>query len=414
MSEFYKTVASLQEGDTGTRERSDGEISGMFDTDDACRARLQARLILRRDELEEEVLARVLCVADPTDESTLERAATAHGVGLAIEFAIETVVESQLRSVPPPQLLAVVRSAAHDGVQRNTVIRRYLAGQAVFIDFLVEEAEAVGLDGVQMETMLQRQSANVERLLALIGREYDRAKDGLPTIELDRLETLRRMLAGESVDTSGIAYDFGAEHLGVVAAGTEARHAVRALAARLDCVLLSVEVADEEIWAWLGGRRASDPRELDQGGPTLPGVRLAFGEPAGGLSGWRLTHLQAWAAMAVTRRASTATTHYSDVALLTAIAKDEILANSLRRIYLAPLQKGRDGGETALATLRAYFSTGRNVSSTAAVLGVSRRTVMNRLQAIEGLLGRYLSTCAAEMEAALRLEDFEGDMRATD
>ncbi|MBW8060448.1 MAG: hypothetical protein FVQ78_09030 [Solirubrobacterales bacterium] len=54
---------------------------------------------------------------------------------------------------------------------------------------------------------------------------------------------------------------------------------------------------------------------------------------------------------------------------------------------------------------------GRNAASAAAALGVSRQTVGNHLGAIEARLGRSFSSCAAEIEAALRLEDL-GDLAA--
>ena len=57
----------------------------------------------------------------------------------------------------------------------------------------------------------------------------------------------------------------------------------------------------------------------------------------------------------------------------------------------------------SIATLRAYFCAQRNVSSTAAALGVDRRTVANRIHAVEDLFGRPLTTFAVEMETVLRL-----------
>ncbi len=56
----------------------------------------------------------------------------------------------------------------------------------------------------------------------------------------------------------------------------------------------------------------------------------------------------------------------------------------------------------ARETLRAYFEADRNVSSTAAALGVDRRTVRNRIGAIEELLGRPLRGSLADLEIALR------------
>ena len=65
----------------------------------------------------------------------------------------------------------------------------------------------------------------------------------------------------------------------------------------------------------------------------------------------------------------------------------------------------RDGGKDARDTLRAYFAAERNVSSTAAALGVDRRTVRNRIRAIEDLVGRPLNLIAADLEIALRVID---------
>jgi hypothetical protein len=96
---------------------------------------------------------------------------------------------------------------------------------------------------------------------------------------------------------------------------------------------------------------------------------------------------------------------YGDVALLASMLCDDLLSTSLRQLYLDPLKGERDGGKVARKTLRAYFSARRNVSSTAAALGVSRRTIGNRLHAIEERLGRELDSSAAELEAVLRLEE---------
>jgi DNA-binding PucR family transcriptional regulator len=90
--------------------------------------------------------------------------------------------------------------------------------------------------------------------------------------------------------------------------------------------------------------------------------------------------------------------------------QDDLLATSLREIYLAPLAGQRGGGEALIRTLRAYFDAQRNVSSAAAVLGVKRHTVTNRLRTVEDLLNRPLATCANEIDAVLRLEEMNGPL----
>jgi DNA-binding PucR family transcriptional regulator len=135
------------------------------------------------------------------------------------------------------------------------------------------------------------------------------------------------------------------------------------------------------------------------------GVFVTVGEPGEGLAGWRLSHRQAKAAMPIAERRGQAVLSYADVAVLASIARDDLLAASLRQLYLAPLETARDGGKVARETLRAYFTAERNISSTAAALGVDRRTVSNRIRAIEELLGRTLKSSATDLETALRLDE---------
>jgi DNA-binding PucR family transcriptional regulator len=136
-------------------------------------------------------------------------------------------------------------------------------------------------------------------------------------------------------------------------------------------------------------------------------VVLALGEPAWGIEGWRSTHRQAQAALAVAlrRSGSGGVTRYADVALLAAALNDEALARALVGIYIAPLEDSRGGGPVLCETLRVYFASERNVSSAAAALGVARKTVDTRLRTIEKRLGRTLHPCPAELEVALALDE---------
>jgi DNA-binding PucR family transcriptional regulator len=137
----------------------------------------------------------------------------------------------------------------------------------------------------------------------------------------------------------------------------------------------------------------------------LERVLVTVGEPGEGLAGWRFSHRQAKAALPIAERRGQSILRYADVAVLASLLRDDLLATSLRRIYLEPLERARDGGEAARETLRAYFAAERNVSSTAAALGVDRRTVTNRIRAIEDLFDRPLREVSTELETALRLDD---------
>jgi DNA-binding PucR family transcriptional regulator len=103
---------------------------------------------------------------------------------------------------------------------------------------------------------------------------------------------------------------------------------------------------------------------------------------------------------------------YADVALLAAMLQDDLLADSLRQLYLTPLEDERDGGAALRETLRAYLATGSSISSAAMKLKVNRRTVRNRLVKVEEKVGRPLHTALADLETALRLQEFDAS-RAT-
>ena len=112
--------------------------------------------------------------------------------------------------------------------------------------------------------------------------------------------------------------------------------------------------------------------------------------------------------MSVVRRGRERRVRYADVALLASALGDDVLASSLHELYLAPLEGERDGGAALRRTLRAYFAAGRNVSSAAATLGITRQTVSAHLRAIEERIEDSLDNCAAETETALRLRELNG------
>lgn len=376
-----------------------------------ARVDLHARLSARWPEIEQAVLTRVFTVEDPSeslaDPEYMEGLREA--VAASLRYGLAAVELGEERSPPvPPTLLTQTRVAARNGVGLETVLRRCFAGNALFVDFIVEEAEAGGhIERAELQSSLRTQATIFDRLVAAVSQEYacEEQERSLSTQQRDA-KRIERLLAGELVDATELSYRFEDHHLGALAAGSGALAALRELAASLDRRLLFVEREKETVWAWLGGRTSIPADELkgklDAWPDKLP---LAFGEPAQGLTGWRLTHRQARAAWPIALRGPDRIVCYAGVALLAAIVHDDLLATSLRQLYLAPLEEERDGGEAARATLRAYFAAGRNVSSAGAALGISRRTVANRLRAVEERLGLQVHDCAAEIEAALRLDD---------
>lgn len=377
----------------------------------------------RAPELEAAALTRAQAIADPGavgDPTYPQRLATA--LRASVDFALAGLEAGERQSPRPPEaILAQSRLDARLKVPLDTVLRRHFAVDALFGDQLAEEIErcmnsphqGVVNSGNAIPADLARRlrregSIRFDRLLDAVGDEYAREAQIRPLGGAERRrECVKRLLAGELVVADvDLNYDLDGCHLGVMAEGEGADAALRELARRCDRRLLAVQREEEPIWAaWLGGAHpvpsADAARAL--GEIDHAGVVLALGEPASGLTGWRFSHLQAKAALPIAAREG-GVVRFAEVTLVAALRRDELIATSLRRLYLDPLEAGRDGGTATRETLRAWFRCERNISSTAAALGVDRRTVRNRLRAVEDQVGRPLAEVALDLELALRLD----------
>jgi len=394
-----------------------GEAASLRDTPTKARlAELAARLHARRGEMEEAVVARTN--GAPERRSAMDPA-YAEGVRAAIpaalSYCIDAIALEEERPAAPATVLAHARLAARGDVPLEAILRRYFAGYTLFGDFVIEEAEAVEpIEQAALRRLLQGLAVRFDRLVTLVADEYRREIDARhETTDQRRARAVRRLLGGELVDFEDFGYDLDGFHVGAIASGPGAAEAVRELSTALSCRLLLIRQGEGTVWAWLGSRRRADFAGLGLQDRWPERLSLALGEPGEGVAGWRLTHQQATAVLPIAMRGPETVIRYADAALLASSLRDDVLRTSLNKLYLDPLAGERDGGEVARRTLRAYLATGRNVTSTAASLGVNRNTVSNRLRSIEVRIGRSLDSCAVELETALRLDELsERDSRA--
>jgi PucR C-terminal helix-turn-helix domain/GGDEF-like domain len=378
---------------------------------ESARGELGARLRSRRPEIEAAIANRVYALADPVGVADPDYVAGVRAsFATAIEYGLEAleVGERRLPEVPPA-LPALARAAARNGVGLETLLGCYFAGYTLLLDYAIEEAEASGLlHKVALRALLRGQGVVFERLIAEVSSDYQREASGrLISNEQRRADRVRRLLAGELIDSTDLAYELESWHIGAVAAGAGAPAALHKLAGSLDRRPLLIPRDDGTTWGWFGCRKEVDQEQAyERIAEDWPAeMRLAVGEPAKGRAGWRLSHRQARIAFPLARPHHSPVIRYGEVALAASILQDDLLSSSLRQLYLDPLAEDRDGGHCLRETLRAYFAAERNVSSTSAALAVSRQTVRKRLERVESSLGRDIRSCAAELEAALQLEE---------
>jgi DNA-binding PucR family transcriptional regulator len=372
---------------------------------------LEDRLSARRGEIAKTVLTRVRAVGPPEQGDDPDYAEGLRAaVHAAVDYAVASVVseEEPVQEVPAI-LLEQARAAASREIGLDVVLRRYLVGYSLLSNCVIEEAAGSELsEEVALRRSLWAQARLFDRLLAAISEEYGTARRSRSRTALQRrIERVERILAGEPLEFLDVDYQLDDWHVGLIGEGAGGGEAARRLARVLERRSIVVERPEGTFWAWLGGRDRLAPEALERSlGDQWPArTPLAIGEPAAGRAGWRMTHQQAQAAMPIARRRQPSFVRYRDVALLSSVSRDDLLTASLRDIYLAPLEEEGEKKAALVDTLRAYFGAERNVSSAAAALGVNRRTVANRLRNIEERLGCSLLTNAAEIEAALGLDE---------
>jgi hypothetical protein len=380
-------------------------------SESVIRKEIAARLREQTGEIEQALYAHL----SPLSEE-IEREDDDPGYLAGQRAAIAELVECTLtclerpagRPEPPVPLGAVMqaRRAARKGVSLGTVIRRYVAGEKLLAKFVIDEGK--GLPAQELWNVLAAQAPRFDALLETVTSEY-----AAEVARIERFPQLRlrryvdALLAGHSfVRTPDLGYDLDAWHLGAVMIGIHPEVAVHPLATAIGRRPLVVPRDEGVVWAWFGGVTELTATEVERAiHVSMPeDVSIAIGEPRKGIDGWRVTHREALAGFQVMLSRPQRVIRGSKVILLAAVLRDDGLAEALRQTYIAPLGEEGDSERVLPETLRAYFSTGGNAVTAAALLGVNRQTVQRRIRRIEERLGRLLSTCQAELEVALSLE----------
>lgn len=311
----------------------------------------------------------------------------------------------------PEEVATSARLAARSRLPLGLVFQSYRTGHALQWQAWLDAVEQLGFTGDHRRVLLDLGSsfmfAWADRCSRWAEAEYARESERLlRDDEQRRTQAVRDLLAGRPSSGEDLGYPLEAEHLSVVAWGSEPLAAVEAVGDELKRPFLFVAAEHETYWAWFGSPDPWSARELQLAVriDPPPGTALAVSGPSWGVEGFRLAHEQARQAYRVARRSSSrGVTRYDEVALVALASHNEKSAKAFVAHELGRLGRGRRG-EALRETLRAYFISGQRATSAASVLGVHERTVANRIRAIEEHLRRPVSSRSSELETALRLE----------
>ncbi len=335
-----------------------------------------------------------------------------------LEAAVLSGVEyglkiTMLGSTTPPRfpvpVLMQPRLAARHRIPLTLVLNRYIAAQAVLIEFVLKSGtELPDVSPPVLNAVLAAHNAALSGLVTAVSAEYEREEAALASNgRSQRAELIQRLLRAEPVDPSSLDYPFDGYHLGLVVLSPDPGPLLRALSKEVNARLLMTKAPDSTTWAWLGGKKPPDPIAVSEWaeGNWPRAVPCGAGEVTRSLAGWRRTHEQARAAASVAHLTSHAVAKYRDVALLATAHRDPLLLASMQDMYLDPLSQAGDRGEVLRATLRAFFDARRNRKSAGATLGVTRQTVSKDLKIVEGHLDQPIIECGDLLRAALQLEE---------
>jgi DNA-binding PucR family transcriptional regulator len=322
--------------------------------------------------------------------------------------------------VVPREVTDFVRSFVRRGIALPVLLRSYRLGHAWLWERWWQELQLRTTDPAELLAAEDPSSAfmfaYVDRMSDVLVEEFGSERERLvrSAVQL-RAETVRAILGGDAVneDVAGVrlGYELRREHVALRLWGGASevrgleRAAAEAAAALGTSAPLVVPSGAASVDAWCGSYDPIAADALDGYEPPA-GIRVAYGNAAYGVTGFRSSHAQALQAarvVALARGAGTTVTGYRDVELVSLLASDLPRARVFVAGQLGPLASTAEPAARLRATLLAYLEAGGSAKRVAKELYVHQNTVTYRVKRAEELLGRRVSDSSVELTCALTL-----------
>ena len=329
----------------------------------------------------------------------------------------------------PAAAVEYARRLAQRDVPLHALVRAYRVGHGRFLatclDELARQIEDVGLAVEVTRRLLELSFRYIDRVSERVIVVYQEQRDRwLLTQTAARAGRVRHLLddGDAAVDAAeeSIGYRLHQRHLGLVAWIPEQTSGGEGLA-RLDRLTAAIVESlgcrrrplfvpcDQAVaWSWLPLDAGSDVswealrtlvEELDRT------ARVAAGEVASGLEGFRQTHRQALRAqdVAVVARPGQRVTLFADVAPVALMLADVAATRGWVRQALGRLSVDDARAAALRTTLRIFLATGSSYTATAERLRVHKNTVQYRVRRAEEAIGGPVHGRESDVQLALRV-----------
>ena len=326
----------------------------------------------------------------------------------------------------PAAAVEYARRLAQRGTPLTALLRAYRVGHACFSDWLLKElarqaddAELITATTLSMSKIVAGYIDQIsEEMVAAYAQERE---NWLRNQSAARAARIRDLLSGERIDVSAaeatLGYRLRQHHVGLVcwvgaATGaadeiTRLEHAIDRVAARADCPgdPLFLPRDESSAWAWLplGIRDTFGPAAASMAGVDAD-IHSAFGDPAKGATGFRITHQQAVAAQTVALASGSPAPRavaFSEVAPVAMMLGSAELLRAWVLSTLAGLATDDEHHARLRETLLVFLQKRGSYKTAAEQLILHKNTVQYRIRKAEESLGRPLDGSRQDVELAL-------------
>jgi len=345
----------------------------------------------------------------------------------SIESNLETLEHIARYDIPVEEVSSpgaaeeYARRLAQRGISSTVLIRAYRLGQQLVLQWAFGELARrepdaqIAFTASRLFTDLTFKYVDSISEQVVVAYETERER-WLAHRSTVRSAMLTEVLAGDAVDAAtaeqALGYRLRQHHLGAVLWGADVRVLEKALAALGKNLGVSGQplffARDRSTaWAWLPlGRAAAhlDPESAGLG--AHKSFLIALGSPGAGLTGFRVTHLEAVRAQQVAlaaRATAQPLTSYHDPEVRTAamLAADPEATRRLVAKSLGALAADNEGAERLRETLLTFLTEKGSYVATAERVHLHKNTVKYRVDKAIEERGRPLDDERLELELAL-------------